>query len=125
MTSTYDLTRCIKLRSSSLLSVPRKKMASTHDLTAKKLFNVENWVAVVTGGGTGIGLMCAQALAANGARVYITSRRKEKLTQSAHQHTPGSTGSIIPFAPPPLFPPELTPPSASSATSPTKSLSRS
>ena len=76
-------------------------MAATSDLSAQKLFNVENWVAVVTGGATGIGLMCAQALAANGARVYITSRRDEKLQQSAKQHNPppSSPGSIIPFVP--------------------------
>ncbi len=45
------------------------KMAQKVDtdmLRAKRLFSVEGWVCLVTGGGTGIGLMCAQALAANG-----------------------------------------------------------
>ena len=35
----------------------------------ENLFGVKDWVAVVTGGGTGIGLMAAQALANNGAKV--------------------------------------------------------
>lgn len=41
-------------------------MVATSDLLAEKLFGVKDRVAVVTGGGTGIGLMCTQALAANG-----------------------------------------------------------
>ncbi|KAL9609908.1 MAG: hypothetical protein Q9167_005353 [Letrouitia subvulpina] len=40
-------------------------MASTHDLRAEKIFSVKDYVCVVTGGGTGIGLMATQALAAN------------------------------------------------------------
>ncbi|KAI5806145.1 hypothetical protein EDC01DRAFT_609238 [Geopyxis carbonaria] len=72
-------------------------MAATHDLHAQKLFSVPGRVCVVTGGGTGIGLMCAQGLAANGAKVYITGRRLERLQQSADQHKPDGEGQIIPI----------------------------
>ena len=41
-------------------------MAATHQLKARDLFSVKGYVCVVTGGGTGIGLMATQALAANG-----------------------------------------------------------
>ena len=41
-------------------------MDETHHLEASRFFSVEGWVCLITGGGSGIGLMCAQALAANG-----------------------------------------------------------
>ncbi|KAI1814895.1 short chain dehydrogenase [Poronia punctata] len=53
-------------------------------LSAQSLFNVKGLVAVVTGGGTGIGLMITKALVANGAaKVYILGRRPEKLHEAA------------------------------------------
>ena len=59
-------------------------MAQSND---SDLFKVNNLVAVITGGGTGIGLMMAKALAANGAqKVYIIGRRLEKLQEAASQH---------------------------------------
>ena len=36
-------------------------------------------VAIVTGGGTGIGAACAGTLAAAGAKIVVAARRKEKL----------------------------------------------
>jgi NAD(P)-dependent dehydrogenase (short-subunit alcohol dehydrogenase family) len=51
---------------------------NTHFKT-NNLFNVEDWVVLVTGGATGIGLMIAQAFANNGARVYIVGRRADAL----------------------------------------------
>jgi len=73
----------------------------THKLTSSRLFNVGGWVCLVTGGGTGIGLMATQALVANGAKVYITSRRMDILKDSAKTHQPSkeSGGQIIPIGP--------------------------
>lgn len=77
-------------------------MAETQHFDVTKLFTVKDWVCVVTGGGTGIGLMATQALAANGAKVYITGRRLEALENAAKHHNPGYTstgGQIIPLGP--------------------------
>ncbi|KAI4629078.1 uncharacterized protein J4E87_003339 [Alternaria ethzedia] len=73
--------------------------ANTSDLHVAKLFSVKDYVCVVTGGGSGIGLMAAQALAANGAKVYITGRRQEALETAAKSHSPDQGGQIIPLSP--------------------------
>ncbi|KAF2761143.1 NAD(P)-binding protein [Pseudovirgaria hyperparasitica] len=53
-------------------------------LKAQTLFEVTSIVAVITGGGTGIGAHMARALASNGAhKVYITGRRLEVLEETA------------------------------------------
>lgn len=52
-------------------------------LSANNLFDLSGQVALVTGGGTGIGLEIVQGLAANGAKVYITGRRKDVLEKVA------------------------------------------
>ncbi|KAJ9103863.1 hypothetical protein QFC21_002325 [Naganishia friedmannii] len=44
-----------------------------------ELFDMTGFTAVVTGGGTGIGLMITLALVENGCKVFITSRDKSKL----------------------------------------------
>ncbi|MCJ1259570.1 hypothetical protein MMC24_007409 [Lignoscripta atroalba] len=74
-------------------------MATTKDLHVANIFSVKDYVCVVTGGGTGIGLMCTQALAANGAKVYITGRRMEVLENAAKSHNPSEGGQIIPVGP--------------------------
>jgi len=43
--------------------------------------------AVVTGGGSGIGLMCTLALVENGARVFIVGRTQEKLDQVVKRYS--------------------------------------
>lgn len=55
-------------------------MAETHKLQASKLFSVKDYVCVVTGGGSGIGLMAAQALAANGTLYASSESEARKLT---------------------------------------------
>ena len=53
----------------------------------KDLFGVQGLVALITGGGTGIGWMMAKALAEQGAeRIYIVGRRREKLEQAASRY---------------------------------------
>ncbi|KAG1751098.1 NAD(P)-binding protein [Suillus lakei] len=59
--------------------------ASIHTNPAA-LFGVEGQVAVVTGGGTGIGLMIATALENNGATVYIIGRRLEVIEKAAKEN---------------------------------------
>lgn len=44
---------------------------------------------------TGIGLMGAKALAANGAKVYITGRRQEKLDEAVKNTDVGSAGGSL------------------------------
>jgi len=61
------------------------------------VFNVQGKVALITGGGSGIGLMAAQALAVNGAKVYIVGRTEEKLENVVKSHGQGIAGEIIPI----------------------------
>jgi NAD(P)-dependent dehydrogenase (short-subunit alcohol dehydrogenase family) len=70
--------------------------ASNEQLKGSKLFDVSHVTALVTGGGTGIGLMITQALVANGAKVYITSRREEVLKKTDELYDSGP-GQIIPL----------------------------
>ena len=63
-------------------------------LQLANVYDVSKLTAVVTGGGTGIGLMCTQALVANGATVYITGRRVEALNSVVEQYNTGP-GKIV------------------------------
>jgi NAD(P)-dependent dehydrogenase (short-subunit alcohol dehydrogenase family) len=65
------------------------------NLDISNIFGVKGLVAVITGGGSGLGLYVAKALDANGAKaVYIIGRRKETLDNAVKQ---GKNGSIIPI----------------------------
>ena len=81
----------IKIRT---MSSDNPSVRSNEELKTSKLFDVSNFTAVVTGGGTGIGLMITQALASNGSKVYITGRRQEALNKVVEQYSTGP-GKII------------------------------
>ncbi|KAF2172798.1 hypothetical protein M409DRAFT_49326 [Zasmidium cellare ATCC 36951] len=61
-----------------------------------KLFSVKGIVAVITGGGTGLGLMLTKTLASNSAsKIYIIGRRPEKL--HAAVTATSINGNVIPI----------------------------
>ncbi|CAG8975129.1 hypothetical protein HYALB_00004428 [Hymenoscyphus albidus] len=66
-------------------------------LQASDIFGVEGLVVVITGGGSGIGLMMAKALEVNGAKVYIIGRRLEHLEAAAKQALCRNMAKIIPL----------------------------
>ncbi|KAL2061045.1 hypothetical protein VTL71DRAFT_9097 [Oculimacula yallundae] len=70
---------------------------SNSNFHLSSVFNVKGKVALITGGGSGIGLMATQALAVNGAKVYIIGRTKEKLETVVKTHGQGIEGEIIPI----------------------------
>ncbi|KAK9763743.1 hypothetical protein K7432_009327 [Basidiobolus ranarum] len=63
--------------------------------TVGNLFDVSGRVGLVTGGGAGIGLMITKALVANGAKVYIASRRLELIEKIASELTKIGPGTCI------------------------------
>ena len=64
-----------------------------------ELFSVAGKVALVTGGATGIGRMCATGLAMGGARVLIASRKLEACEATAAEiNAMGFDGSVEAFA---------------------------
>ncbi|CAG7950475.1 unnamed protein product [Penicillium nalgiovense] len=71
---------------------------SNRSFKLETLFNLKGRVALVTGGGSGIGLMATQALAVNGAKVYITGRTEEKLDRVSELYSKEIPGQIIPIA---------------------------
>ena len=65
---------------------------SNNDQKIKKMNNLTNKVAVVTGGNSGIGYAAAKELIAHGAEVVITGRNKESVEKSAAEL--GATGIV-------------------------------
>jgi len=72
-------------------------MSNNKDLQLAEVFDVKGKVALVTGGGSGIGLMITQTLAVNGAKVYIVGRTEEKLEKVVEVHGKDIAGEIIPI----------------------------
>ncbi|KAJ3415411.1 hypothetical protein HDV05_005005 [Chytridiales sp. JEL 0842] len=67
------------------------------NLKVPTLFNVSGKVALITGGGTGIGKMMASALVQNGAKVYIASRKIANVQKTADELTAMGPGTCIPL----------------------------
>jgi len=64
-------------------------------LSLSALFSVQDKVALVTGGGTGIGLCIAQGLVENGAKVYITGRREKVIQDAAAKLNASGPGKAV------------------------------
>ena len=64
------------------------------------LFSLQGRTALVTGGSRGIGRMIASGFLAQGAKVYISSRKAEACEQTARELS--SLGACIPFLVPAL-----------------------
>jgi len=60
-------------------------MNSPAAIQVRDLFAVDGKVSLVTGGSRGIGLMIARGLVEAGAKVYISSRKKEACDEAARQ----------------------------------------
>ncbi|KAI9507269.1 rhamnolipids biosynthesis 3-oxoacyl-reductase [Russula earlei] len=68
------------------------------DFTIPNIFNVSGKIAVVTGGGSGLGTMIATAYVQNGAKVYIASRKEKQLREVSEQLNklrPGSCEYVV------------------------------
>jgi NAD(P)-dependent dehydrogenase (short-subunit alcohol dehydrogenase family) len=65
-------------------------------LDARTLFSIEGKVALVTGGSRGIGLMIARGYVEAGAKVYISSRKKEVCDRVADELSAIGTCISIP-----------------------------
>jgi NAD(P)-dependent dehydrogenase (short-subunit alcohol dehydrogenase family) len=59
------------------------------------IFDLDNRVAVITGGGTGIGRAAAHVLAARGARVVLASRKVDNLERVASELRAGGSDPLV------------------------------
>ncbi|KAI9474770.1 hypothetical protein LPJ78_004874 [Coemansia sp. RSA 989] len=64
-------------------------------MNSTEMFSVKNKVVVVTGGGSGVGLMITRGFVRNGAKVYIASRKAEALERAARELAQEGPGQCI------------------------------
>ena len=65
-------------------------------INVRDLFSIDGKVALITGGSRGIGLMIARGYVEAGARVYISSRKKEVCNRMAEELSVAGTCISIP-----------------------------
>jgi gluconate 5-dehydrogenase len=65
--------------------------------SVKELFDLSDRVAIVTGGGTGLGFRSAHALAECGASVIIASRRRELCEKAAERINEETDGEAVAY----------------------------
>ncbi|TPX36167.1 hypothetical protein SmJEL517_g01447 [Synchytrium microbalum] len=73
-------------------------MAEDPPVNASSLFDLTGRIALVTGGGSGIGFYICRALVANGAIVYTSSRKGDVLGKVADELTKMGPGKCIAIA---------------------------
>lgn len=83
-----------------MASVTSAMETPTRALTVQTLFDVADTHVVITGGSRGIGLMIAHGFVANGAHVYVVSRKQGGvddavgwLTEAAEKHGTGGSAA--------------------------------
>ncbi|MCC6416219.1 MAG: SDR family oxidoreductase, partial [Opitutaceae bacterium] len=64
-------------------------------MTAPEIFSLKGHTALVTGGGSGIGLATAHALAACGAKVILGGRREKELNEAATAIGPLASAQVM------------------------------
>ncbi len=74
-----------------------EKKTHSQAIDVASLFSIEGKVALVTGGSRGIGLMIARGFVEAGARVYITSRKREVCNAVAEELSAIGTCVSVPL----------------------------